>query len=70
MFLLHVGQLILEGWFYGISLENSNAIKADHNSLYDALIFTSATDLADKAMITLFEAAYFLAQEDIAILKL
>ena len=67
MSLLHVGQLILEGWFYGISLEHSDAI---NRTLDDALIFTSATDLADKAMITLFEAAYFLAQEDIAILKL
>ena len=70
MFFLHVDQLILEGWFYGISLKHRDAIKADHNSLYGALIFTSATDLADKAMITLFEVANFLAQEDIAILKL
>ena len=52
-----------------ISLEHTDAIKADQDSLNAAPIFTSATDLADKAMITLLEAAYFLAQEDLAILK-
>ena len=31
--------------------------------------FPSAVDQADKAMLTLFEAAYFVAKEDLAFLK-
>ena len=54
---------------HGISLEHTDAIKADQGSLDAAPIFTSATDLADKAMITHLEAACFLAPEDLAILK-
>ena len=50
-----------------ISLYHNDAIKVEQNSLNATLIFTSATDIANKAMITLFEAVYFLAQEDLAI---
>ena len=35
---------------HGISLEHTDAIKADQDSLNAAPIFTSATDQADKTM--------------------
>ena len=35
---------------HGISLEHTNANKADQDSLNAAPIFTSATDQADKTM--------------------
>ena len=41
---------------HGISLEHTDAIKADQDSLNAAPIFASATDQADKTM----KAAYLL----------
>ena len=46
-----------------MSLEHTDAIKTDQDSLNAAPILTSATDVADKAMITLLEAVHFLLKK-------
>ena len=51
------------------SMEHVDAVRAEQESTNAAPIFTSAMEMADKAMLTLFQAAYFIAKQDIAILK-
>ena len=54
---------------HSVSAEHSHAIKVDQVAVNPTPIFSSAIDQADKAMLTLFEAAYFVAKEDLAFLK-
>ena len=54
---------------HSVSAEHSQAIKVDQVAVNATPIFSSAIDQADKAMLTLFEAAYFVAKEDLVFLK-
>uniref|UniRef100_A0A1X7VE37 C17orf113 probable zinc finger domain-containing protein n=1 Tax=Amphimedon queenslandica TaxID=400682 RepID=A0A1X7VE37_AMPQE len=51
------------------SLEHTDAVCATHKSKQAFPIFASAIESADKAILTLLKAVYFIAKEDIAILK-
>ena len=51
------------------SMEHVDAVRAEQESTNAAPIFTSGMEMADKAMLILVQAAYFIAKEDIAILK-
>ena len=46
-----------------------DAIRAEQEATHAAPMFSSATDAADKAMLTMLQTAYFIAKEDVAILK-
>ena len=51
------------------SLEHTDAICAILEAKQAAPIFATLSEQADKAMLTLMKAAYFVAKEDLAILK-
>ena len=51
------------------SKDHVDAIRAEQDPKDAAPIFSSASDLADKAMLSLIQTTYFIAKEDVAILK-
>lgn len=54
---------------HGKSLEHTEAVRASQQSNQAAPFFVSAIESADNAILTLLKAAYFIAKEDLAILK-
>lgn len=51
------------------SKDHLEAMRMEHEATRTSTIFLSAMESADKAMLTLLYAAYFIAKEDIAIIK-
>ena len=46
-----------------------DAICAEQEATHAAPMFSFAIDAADKAMLTMLQTAYFIAKEEVAILK-
>ena len=51
------------------SMEHTDAVRASLESSAAAPVFSSAAETADKAILTHFQVAYFVAKEDVTILK-